>query len=130
MNLFFPLLGFTVLFTFAVIIGMIMLVLPGIAVILAGAFLLTYMLPLMTDEGLDLFPAIKESCRMAMEKPISEHFAVVAVFTVVASIGSATGIGALLTHPYACLFVLSAYMEKQRQQIEGPKNAPPPPPGV
>lgn len=129
MNLFFPLLGFTILFVFALIIGLLMLVLPGIALSLAAAFFLTYMLPLMTDEGLDLFPAIKESCRMAMEKPVGEHFAVVAVFTVLASIGSATGIGALLTHPYACLFVLSAYEEKRRQQIEGPKTAPPPPPG-
>jgi hypothetical protein len=129
MNLFFPLLGFTVLFVLAFIIGLIMLVLPGIALSLAATFFLTYMVPLMTDEGLGLFPAVKESCRMALEKPVSEHFAVVAVFTVLASIGSATGIGALLTHPYACLFVLSAYEEKRRRQIEGPKTAPPPPPG-
>jgi hypothetical protein len=120
MDLFFPLLGFTALFVVAIFIGMIMLLLPGIAILLAGTFFLTYMLPLMTDAQQELLPAIKESARMALDKPVSEHVAVVAVFTILTSIGSSTGIGALLTHPYACLFLLSAYEEKRRHLLNGP----------
>ncbi|CAK8716932.1 Glycerophosphoryl diester phosphodiesterase membrane domain-containing protein [Candidatus Electrothrix laxa] len=128
MDLFFPLLGFAALFVFLVVIGMIMLVLPGIAVILAGTFFLVYMLPLMTDQRLGLIEAVKESSRMALDDPIAEHIAVVAVLIILDSIGSSIVFGTLLTHPYACLFILSVYEAKRRRQITGSKSAPPPPP--
>ena len=128
MDLFFPLLGFTILFVLLVLIGLVMLVLPGIAVILAGTFFLVYMLPLMTDQRLGLIEAIKESSRMALDEPISEHVAVVAVLIILDSIGSSVGVGTLLTHPYACLFILSVYEERRHRQITGPEAAPPPPP--
>jgi hypothetical protein len=128
MDLFFPLLGFTVLFVILVCIGMIMLILPGIAVLLAGTFFLVYMLPLMTDQNMGLIEAVKESARMALEKPVSEHIAVVAVTVILDSIGSSIAIGTLVTHPYACIFILSAYEEKRRRLITGPETAPPSPP--
>jgi len=128
MDLFFPLLGFTVLFVLLVIIGLVMLILPGIAVMLAGTFFLVYMLPLMTDQRLGLIEAIKESSRMALDEPVGEHIAVVAVLIILESIGSSVVFGTLLTHPYSCLFILSVYESKRRRQISGPEAAPPPPP--
>ncbi|MDU9048679.1 MAG: hypothetical protein Q3M30_07490 [Candidatus Electrothrix sp. Rat3] len=128
MDLFFPLLGFMILFVLLVLIGLFMLVLPGIAIILAGTFFLIYMLPLMTDQRLGLIEAVKESTRMAFDEPISEHVAVVAVLIILDSIGGSVGVGVLLTHPYSCLFILSVYEVKRRRQISGPEAAPPPPP--
>jgi hypothetical protein len=137
MNLFFPLLVFGILFMLAVTLGFALLVLPGIVVVLAAAFFLLYMLPLMTDEGLGLVEAVKESTRMALEDPVSEHLAVVAVYVVLGSIGSSTGIGSLFTQPYSCLIVLCAYEEKRkrllpgggiRTSLEEERSAPPPPP--
>ncbi|MCI5210610.1 MAG: hypothetical protein D3910_17880 [Candidatus Electrothrix sp. ATG2] len=128
MDLFFPLFGFMALFVALVCIGMILLVLPGIAILLAGTFFLIYMLPLMTDQELGLIEAVKESARMALEKPIIEHVAVVAVLIILDSIGSSVVLGTLLTHPFACIFILAVYEEKRRRQITGPESAPPPPP--
>lgn len=128
MDLFFPLLGFTVLFVLLVMLGLIMLILPGIIAILAGTFFFVYMLPLMTDQQLPLIEAVKESYRMALEEPITEHIAVVAVFLILDSIGSSMVLGTLLTHPFSCLFILSVYEMKKHRQISGPKTAPPPPP--
>lgn len=124
MDLFFPLLGFTILFALCVMLGMILLVLPGIAVLLAGTFFFVYLLPLMTDQRLGLLDALKVSSRMALEEPISEHVAVVAVLIILDSLGSSIGVGTLLTHPYACLFILSVYEEKRRRQLTGPGRPP------
>lgn len=127
MDLFFPLLGFTVLFVLLVMLGFLMLILPGILAMLAGTFFFVYMLPLMTDQQLPLIEAVKESYRMALEEPITEHIAVVAVFLILDSIGSSMVLGTLLTHPFSCLFILSVYEIKKHRQISGPKTAPPPP---
>ena len=89
-----------------------------------------YMLPLMTDQELGLVEAFKESGRMAMEPPVGEHVAVVAVFLVLNSIGNSTGIGVLFTQPFAVLFVLSVYECKRRRMLPPPMEStdnPPPP---
>ena len=96
-----------------------MLVLPGLAVILAVAFFCIYMLPLMTDQQFRLFEALKESSRMAMQQPITEHLAVVAVYLVLTSLGSSTGLGSLFTTPMATLFVLSVYEAKRIRLLPG-----------
>ncbi len=126
MDLFFPLFGFVALFVILVFIGLVLLVLPGIAILLAGAYFLVYLLPLMTDQRLGLVEAIKASCRMALEEPIVEHIAVVAVLIILDSIGTSIVFGTLVTHPYSCLFILSVYEVKKQRQISGPKTAPPP----
>jgi len=128
MDLFFSLFGFVALFVILVIIGFILLILPGVAILLAGTYFLVYLLPLMTDQRLGLIEAIKESYRMAMEDPIVEHIAVVAVLIILDSIGSSIVLGTLLTHPFACLFILSVYEIKKQRQISGPETASPPPP--
>lgn len=114
MNLFFPLLGGGILFFLAAGIGFTFFVLPGIAVVLAAVFFLTYMLPLMTDQQMGLFEAIKESVSMALLDPI-EHLSVVAIYLILSSIGNTTGIGALFTLPYSCLIILSAYEQYEKK---------------
>jgi len=114
MNLFFPLLGIGVIFFLVAIIGFAFLLLPGIAVMLAAAYFLLYMLPLMTDQQMGVFEAIKESVNMAMVDPL-EHLPVVAVYVVLGVIGNSTGIGALFTLPFSSLIILSAYEQYEKK---------------
>ncbi|WP_457573897.1 hypothetical protein [Desulfolithobacter sp.] len=126
MRLFFPLLGFGVLVTLIMLTAFALLVLPGLLAMVAVSFVCLYMLPLMTDRNMGLFDALSESWRMAVQKPLSEQFAVVAVYVVLTSIGNSTGLGALFTQPFATLFVLSVYEVKRRRLL--PEPPPPPPP--
>lgn len=123
MRLFFPLLAFTLVTALAIFLGLAMLVLPGIAVIIALTFFCMYMLPLMTDQDMGIVEAVKESGRMALQAPVSEHIAVIAVFLVLNSIGNSTGIGVLFTQPFATLFVLSVYELKRRRMLPSPDSS-------
>jgi len=115
MRLFFPLLVFTLAVALVIFLGLAMLVLPGIVVLIALTFFCMYMMPLMTDQNLGLVEAVKESGRMALQDPVGEHIAVIAVFLALNSIGNSTGIGVLFTQPFATLFVLSVYELKRRR---------------
>lgn len=132
MGLFWPLLGFTVLLVLATILGFVILFLPGIIVILGVTFFCLYMLPLMTDQGMGLIDAIKESSRLALEKPVTDHLVVVAIYIGLVSLGQSIIFGVLFTQPLATLFVLSAYEEKVKKALPEPEHkvspAPPPPP--
>lgn len=119
LHLFLPLLGFTLLIGIAVFFGLAMLVLPGLAIIVALAFFCMYLLPLMTDQKLGLVAALQESYRMAIQQPVSEHVAVVAVYLVLTSLGSSTGLGSLITTPFASLFVVSVYEVKRVRLLPG-----------
>ena len=130
MRLFFPLLAFLVAIILMVSIGFGVLVIPGIVAIIALSFFCLYMLPLMTDQGLDLIDAIKTSSRMALEPPVSEHIAVVAIFLIINSIGNSTGIGVLFTQPFATLFILMVYERKRRRMITFSNPEIPSPPGA
>ncbi len=130
MRLFFPLLAFLVAIILMVSIGFGVLVIPGIVAIIALSFFCLYMLPLMTDQGLDLMDAIKTSSRMALEPPVSEHIAVVAIFLIINSIGNSTGIGVLFTQPFATLFILMVYERKRRRMITFSNPEIPSPPGA
>ncbi|MFP7754450.1 hypothetical protein ACLG6S_07320 [Thermodesulfobacteriota bacterium B35] len=127
MRLFFPLLGFSIVLVLLIYAGFALLVVPGIIVVLAISFGLIYMLPLMTDRSMGLVDAARESIRMAMEPPLAEQLAVVAVYLVLNSIGNSTGIGLLFTQPYGTLFVLSVYEVKRRRLLTGPGTPPTPP---
>ncbi len=130
MHLFLPLLGFGLLVMAAVFLGLLVLFLPGFIIILAVTYFCTYLLPLMTDRQLGLFDALNQSSRMAMQKPVSEHIAVVAVLLVLNSLGGAVIFGALFTTPFAVLFLLSVYEDKVIRLLPGPeRRQPPPPPG-
>lgn len=112
MKLFFPLLFFGFVVFFAVVIGFLLLLLPGILIALAVSFLCLYMLPLMTDKQLGLFDAIKESYSMTTRESIADNIVVFIIFAGLLSIGSSIFIGILFTQPFAMVFLLSVYEEK------------------
>lgn len=112
MRLFLPLLFFGIICFIAILIGFILLVLPGILVIAAILFCCFYMIPLMTDKGMGLMDAIKESYAMAMAGNKAEHVVAVIIFVGITAIGGSIFIGSLFTQPLATLFFLGIYEEK------------------
>ncbi|KPK24423.1 MAG: hypothetical protein AMK69_16165 [Nitrospira bacterium SG8_3] len=112
MRLFFPLLGFGLVTFIAVVIGFMLLVIPGFLLIMAISFSCLYVLPLMTDKKLGLVEAIKESYSMAVRDNIPEHIVVAILFLAISGIGSSFLIGFLFTQPLATVFLLSVYDER------------------
>jgi len=112
MRLFFPLLIFGIVVFLAALIGFSLLVIPGIAVVLAVAYCCLYMLPLMTDKELGIIDAVKESFSITTNGSWIDNLAVFIVFIGVIVLGSTTFIGALFTQPFATIFLLSVYEEK------------------
>jgi hypothetical protein len=131
MRLFLPLLAFTILVALVVMLGLAMLVVPGIIASLALVFFCLYMLPLMTDRNLGLIDAAKESSRMALQNPVVDHLAVVALYLGITTLGQSIVFGMLFTQPFATLFILSAFQERSNLEIAAPepseKSATPPP---
>ncbi len=118
MHLFLPLLGFGLVVFLAVAIGLMLLVIPGVLIILAVTFGCLYMLPLMTDKGLGLFDAIKESWALATTGEILDHCVVVILYVGITAIGSSVFIGALFTQPLATIFLMSVYKDRVAAEIE------------
>lgn len=112
MHLFFKLLLFAVLAFICIVIGLALLVLPGLALGLLLAFGAVYMLPLMTDKGMGLMDALKESFRMAFKVNVGEHVVVVLIFWLIQAIGGSVAIGALFTTPIATLFLMSVFEDQ------------------
>jgi hypothetical protein len=112
MRLFFPLVLFGVLVLLAALIGFLLLVIPGVAVMLAVAYCCLYMLPLMTDKGLGLFDAVKESYSMTTKGSWIDNLAIFIIFMGVLALGSAVFIGVLITQPFATIFLMSIYDAK------------------
>jgi len=112
MKLFLPLLGFGILVFIAIMIGFVLLVLPGIVIALAISFCCLYMVPLMTDKKLGLFEAIKESYTMTTQGVFVDQIVVLILFLGISAAGSAVFIGSLFTQPLATIFLLSVYEEK------------------
>jgi len=115
MRLFFPLLAFGIAVFIVIMIGFVLLVLPGIIVALAVCFSCLYMLPLMTDKQMGLIDAIKKSYAMARQGTILDHIVVTLLFMGIAGIGGSVFIGWLFTQPLATVFLLSVYEEKMTQ---------------
>ncbi|MHC4791687.1 MAG: hypothetical protein ACYS8Y_09675 [Planctomycetota bacterium] len=112
LNLFLPLFGFGIMVCAATVIGFIFLVLPGLLIALATAFICLYMIPLMIDKNLGLFDAIKKSYSMAMQGALVDHIVVVIIFIGINAVGSSVFIGSLFTQPLATIFLLSVYEKK------------------
>lgn len=112
MRLFLPLLGFGIVVFLAAMIGFMLLVVPGFLVILAVSFCCLYMLPLMTDKGLGLVDAVKQSYAMAVRDNVAEHVVVAILFLAISGIGGSFLIGFLFTQPLATTFLMSVYDEK------------------
>ncbi len=112
MHLFFPLFGFVVLMFIAMLVAFTMLFLPGFLIVVAVTFCCLYMLPLMTDKGLSVVDAVKESYRMAVKEQILDHVIVVVLYMGVIALGGSVFIGFLITVPLANVFLASVYNEK------------------
>ena len=93
-------------------IGFMLLFLPGILITVAITFCCIYMLPLMTDRGMNVIDAVKESYAMSRRGEIVDHVVVVIIFMAITMIGGTVFIGVLFTQPLATLFLLSTYEEK------------------
>ena len=113
MKLFFPLLLFGILVFLAALIGFSLLVIPGIAVVLAVSYCCLYMFPLMTDRKLGIVDAVKESFSMTTNGSWIDNLAVFIIFIGLLALGSTTFIGALFTQPFATIFLMSVYDEKK-----------------
>ncbi len=118
MRLFFPLLLFGILVLLAVLMGLSLVVIPGIAVVLAVSYCFLYMLPLMTDKKLGLLDAVKESFSMTTKGSWTDNISVFVIFIGVLALGSTTFIGALFTQPFAVIFLMSVYEEKTGESQE------------
>ena len=112
MKLFFPLLLFGIVVFLAVLIGFSLFVIPGIAVVIAVAYCCLYMLPLMTDKKLGIIDAVKESFSMTTNGNWIDNIAAFIIFIGIIALGSTTFIGALFTHPFATIFLMSVYLER------------------
>jgi uncharacterized membrane protein len=125
MGLFLPLFLFSIAVMIVVLVGILLLFVPGIVFLLAVSFCCLYMLPLMTDRRLGLFDAALESFRMVTQKQLMDHVVVYILFTGIFAIGSTVFLGALFTLPLATLFLMSAY-ENPNQTVSDRPPGPPP----
>ncbi len=129
MRLFLPLLGFSILVCIAMLVGFMLFVLPGLAILLAVTFGCLYVLPLMTDRRMGLIDAVKTSWNMAIQESVADHIVVVILFMGLMAVGSSVFIGILFTQPFATVFLSSVYLERINAVPSVSSQAPPPPPG-
>jgi membrane-anchored glycerophosphoryl diester phosphodiesterase (GDPDase) len=115
MSLFLPLLGFSIVAFIAVIVGFMLFVLPGMAVVFAVAFGCLYLIPLMTDQKMGLVDGLKKSWEMAMQPNIADHVVVAILYVGLIAVGSSVFIGMLLTMPFATVFLASVYRERMAE---------------
>ena len=118
MRLFFPLLGFGIAVVIVALIGFSLFYLPGIVIVLAVSYCCLYMLPLMTDRARALIDAVKESFAMVTQGDMADNIVVFIVFAALIALGGSFFIGALLTQPFATVFLLSVYEEKKGREPE------------
>lgn len=113
MRLFLPLFLLGLVIVLVIMIAFALFVLPGILVCLAVAFCLLYLLPLMTDRGMGVTEAAKESVRMATANSM-DQVVIVIIYCGLSALGGSLFIAWLFTQPLATVFLLSAYEEKLR----------------
>jgi len=124
MRLFLPLLLFGAAVFVVITLGFMLLVLPGLVALIAVSYGCLYMLPLMTDKGLGLVDAVKESFRMSTGRNTIDHIAVWVLFMGFSLVGGSVFIGWLLTQPFATVFLLSVYEEKVNPSAPSSGEAP------
>jgi hypothetical protein len=130
MRLFLPLLGFSIAVCIAVMIGMMLFILPGLAIVMAVTFGCLYVLPLMTDRRMGLVDAVKTSWQMALQKSVADHIVVVILFVGLIAVGGSIFIGILFTQPFALVFVVSVYLERIDAPSAPGAHPPYPPEGM
>jgi hypothetical protein len=112
MRLFLPLFVLGLVIFLAITIGFALLVLPGLLISLAVSFGCLYVLPLMTDKGLGVVEAVRESFRMSTGKNTLDQVVVTVLFLGLSAVGGSVFVGWLFTQPFATVFLLSVYEEK------------------
>ena len=81
-----------------------------------------------------LIEAVKESSRTALEDPVIEHIAVVAIYIGLTAIGQVVPFGIIFTLPIATIFILYVFEEQYSWEAADPEAqeeeaaTPPPPP--
>ncbi|MCP4745308.1 MAG: hypothetical protein GY874_04075 [Desulfobacteraceae bacterium] len=129
MQLFLPLLVFYIVAGIAIMIGIIMLVLPGLIISLGISFACLFMLPLMTDKDMAIVDAIKQSWQMAVNDNVPEHLVTTILFLSLMAIGKLVFLaGILFTLPFAIVFLMSVYLEKCQANTAAATQTQPPPP--
>jgi hypothetical protein len=128
MRLFLPLLGFSIIVCIAMLVGFLLFVLPGLAILLAVTFGCLYVLPLMTDRRMGLIDAVKTSWNMAVQDSVADHIVTVILFMGLMAVGSSVFIGILFTQPFATVFLVSVYLERISAVPATGTRTPPPPP--
>jgi hypothetical protein len=128
MRLFLPLLGFSIIVCIAMLVGFLLFVLPGLAILLAVTFGCIYVLPLMTDRRMGLIDAVKTSWNMAVQDSVADHIVVVILFMGLMAVGSSVFIGILFTQPFAAVFLVSVYLERISGVPSTGTRTPPSPP--
>ncbi len=111
MRLFLPLFLLGLVIFIVIMIGFVLLVLPGIIASVAAVFLLLYVLPLITDKGMGVVEAVKESFRMSTEN-IVDQIVIVVIYAGLSAVGGSVFIGWLFTQPFATVFLMSVYEKK------------------
>ena len=130
MRLFLPLFVFGFLAMLLVMLGFVLLVLPGFLVAAFLVFASIYMIPLMTDRDMGLMDALKESWNMAVRKPLADQVILMVLYMVIISLGGSIAVAVLFTQPLATFLVLSVYEERlqgKQPAIETGSTPPPPP---
>ena len=112
MRLFLPLLLFFFIAAVIIAIGFSLLFLPGFAAAGFIAFASFYLLPLMTDKGFGLIEGVKESWRLAMIPPISDHLVVAIIYVAIMSLGGSLPFAFLITQPLATFIMVGAYQQR------------------
>ncbi|MBF0202596.1 MAG: hypothetical protein HQK66_15085, partial [Desulfamplus sp.] len=88
-NLFLPLLGLAVCILIITMIGLLLIVVPGILFAVFVAYSMVFLLPLMTDKGMGVMDASRESFNMAFDKKfLMEHAITVVIYLAVMWVGS------------------------------------------
>lgn len=133
MYLFLPLFGFFLLVSIAILIGFMFLVLPGFVVAFLVIFATMYMIPLMTDRGMTLLEAVKNSWEMATRPPLTDQLVVSLACLIILSVGGSIPFAILVAQPFAILLLLSVYEQRSGRQVEKQRAdqfVPPPPPPI
>lgn len=124
MRLFLPLFIFSLVAALIAFIGFSLLVLPGFAVVAFIVFSSFYLIPLMIDQQLGLFDALKKSWNTALQAPVSDHIIVVIIYVAIMSLGSSLPFAFLITQPLATFIMLGAYRERLLGLAAGPEAEP------
>ncbi len=114
MSLFLPLFLFGLAAFCIIVVGFMLLFLPGIGAAVFLTFACLYLLPLMTDKKLGLIEGVKHSWQMAVADPIGDHIIITIVYIALLSVGGSVPFVILLAQPLATFILLSFYEERTK----------------